>query len=230
MTWRARRLSCATRSPVPNLECRRLTAHDVPSTAALLARAFLDNPCYMWMHPREGSRPADLRAFFERNLLWHLSLDLTWVALRGDRVAGTFTLEPPGGVKYGIARMLTHWVLPTLRQQGPMTVRRIAQADAAFRTRYRAFTEGRDYWHVHAVAVDPDYQGKGVGASMLTHCMRELASLRSHATAPVVLSTQREKNLPFYRRAGFELVNRQEMGSTGRRFVTWFMRLPDVGQ
>lgn len=208
-----------------DLECRPLVHRDVPSTAELLARAFSDNPCYAWMHPRATSRHTDLRAFFERNLIWHLPHGLTWVAVRNTRVVGTLTLQPPGGVQHGMARMLTHWVLPTLRHQGPRTVRRIAAADADFRGRYLAITEGRHYWHVHAVAVAPDHQGIGIGSAVVAHGMRELARLRVDPTVPVVLSTQRERNLPLYRRAGFELVNRQQMGSPGSSFVSWFMRL-----
>jgi ribosomal protein S18 acetylase RimI-like enzyme len=190
----------------------------------MLARAFSDNACYAWMHPRERSRAADLRDFFDRNLVWHLPLGLTWIALRGSRVVGTLTLEPPGGVQESALRLFTHWVLPTLRHQGPRIVRRIAAADADFRRRYLALSEGRPYWHVHAVAVEPEHQGTGVGTAVVAHGMRELALRR--AAAPVVLSTQREKNLPLYRRAGFELVNQQRMGDSRSGFTTWFMRLP----
>ena len=204
---------------------RQLVPRDIPAVAELLVRAFADNPCYAWMHPREGSRRRDLRAFFERNLWWHLPLGMTWVAERGARVLGTLTLEPPGGVRHGTARMLVHWILPTLRDQGPRTTHRIAAADRAFRARYLAMTGGRTYWHVHAVAVDPAHQGSGIGTSLLAHGMRELARLRTDGSVPVVLSTQRERNVPLYRRAGFELLHEHPMGSARERFTSWFMRL-----
>lgn len=210
-------------SPV---ECRPLRATDVPSTADVLARAFADNPCYAWMHPRVATRQRDLRAFFERNLAWHLPEGLVWVGVRDAKVVGTLTLQPPGGVQHGLARMLVHWVVPTLRHQGVRTVRRLVVTDADFRRRYLALTEGRPYWHVHAVAVDPEHQGTGVGSALVKRGMVELHRLRSDRAVPVVLSTQRERNLPLYRRAGFELVGREEMGERGGRFVSWFMRLP----
>jgi ribosomal protein S18 acetylase RimI-like enzyme len=217
--------ACYAPLPMSDLACRPLVARDVPVTAALLARAFADNPCYAWMHPRARTRAADLRDFFDRNLVWHLPLGMTWVATRGERVVGTLTLEPPGGVKHGAAKTLTHWVLPTLRHQGPRTVRRIAATDADFRRRYLAITEGRSYFHVHAVAVDPHDQGTGVGTAIVAHGMRELARARTAPRVPVVLSTQRERNLPLYRRAGFELVSRQGMGSRRDSFESWFLKL-----
>ena len=205
---------------------RQLVPRDVPAVAELLVRAFADNPCYAWMHPRERSRTRDLRTFFERNLWWHLPLGMTWVEERAARVLGTLTLEPPGGVQHGIRRMLTHWILPTLRDQGPRTAQRIAAADRAFRSRYLAITGGRAYWHVHAVAVDPAHQGSGVGTSLLLQGMRELARLRIDCSVPVVLSTQRERNLPLYRRAGFEVLDEHQMGGANESFTSWFMRLP----
>lgn len=131
---------------------RKLTSADVRSTAEVLADAFGDNPAYAWMHPRAATRASDLRAFFDRNLRWHLPLDLTWVACRGAQVVGTSTLEPPA----------------TLEECDRL------------------------------VARDP---------------------------APVVLSTQRERNLPLYQRAGFVLQEDHQMGVRwgSRGFRTWFM-------
>jgi hypothetical protein len=35
---------------------RKLTSADVHTTAEVLARAFADNPAYVWMHPRAATR------------------------------------------------------------------------------------------------------------------------------------------------------------------------------
>jgi GNAT superfamily N-acetyltransferase len=205
-----------------------LCAADVPGTAALLARAFSDNPCYAYMHPPVQSRARDLQAFFERNLRWRIVLGLTWVAcLRGGQIIGTLTLEPPGGVTRSAGELLSHWVLPTLAEQGLTTLRRIKRTDSEFRSRYRDLCGTERYWHVHAVAVDPAHQGGGVGSTLLAHAMSELARLRAETPAPVMLSTQRERNLFFYRRFGFELMHQAKLGverdSPG--YTSWFMRL-----
>jgi len=93
---------------------RKLTNADVHATAEVLADAFADNPAYVWMHPRTATRAGDLRAFFQRNLQWHLPLDLTWVATRGTHIVGTTTLEPPGGVQSGVLEAIAHWLVPTV--------------------------------------------------------------------------------------------------------------------
>jgi GNAT superfamily N-acetyltransferase len=204
---------------------RKLTESDVHATAEVLASAFADNPAYAWMHPRTATRARDLRAFFERNLRWHLPLDLTWVASRGPRIVGTSTLEPPGGVRSGTREAMAHWLVPTLRDQGLRTFLRIAAADREFRERYRVLTQGTPYYHVHAVAVAPEVQGRGIGRMLVATTLRELERLSAHDPAPVVVSTQRERNLPLYRRAGFTLKEDHQMGVRwgSRGFRTWFM-------
>lgn len=209
----------------PEIVVRKLTRADVDATAGVLAEAFADNHAYAWMHPRAATRAGDLRAFFERNLLWHLPLDLTWVATRGSLVVGTSTLEPPGGVRSGARQAIAHWLVPTVREQGPRTFLRTAAAAREFGARYRALVKGTEYYHVHAVAVAPQLQGKGVGSRLVAATLEDCERLLARVPAPVVLSTQRERNLPFYRRAGFVLKEEHQLGVRWGRggFRTWFM-------
>jgi GNAT superfamily N-acetyltransferase len=204
---------------------RKLTNGDIHATAEVLANAFADNRAYVWMHPRAAKRASDLRAFFERNLRWHLPLDLTWVATRGSRVVGTSTLEPPGGVRSEVREAIAHWLVPTVRDQGLRTFLRTAAASREFGERYRALIEGTRYYHLHAVAVAPDFQGNGVGSRLVAATLQECEQLLARDSAPVVLSTQRERNLRFYQRAGFVLKEDHQMGVGwgSRGFRTWFM-------
>jgi GNAT superfamily N-acetyltransferase len=204
---------------------RKLTNADVPATAEVLASAFADNPAYVWMHPRAATRASDLRAFFERNLSWHLPLDLTWVATRGPHIVGTSTLEPPGGVRSGTREAIAHWLVPTVRDQGLRTFLRTAAAGREFGERYRALVSGTRYYHLHAVSVAPDFQGNGVGTRLVAASLAECERLFSDERAPLVLSTQRERNLRFYQRAGFVLKEEHQLGVRwgSRGFRTWFM-------
>lgn len=203
---------------------RKLISADVHATAEVLANAFADNPAYVWMHPRSAKRASDLRAFFERNLRWHLPLDLTWVATRGPQIVGTSTLEPPGGVQSGLREAIAHWLVPTVRAQGLRTFLRTAAAGREFGERYRALIQGTQYYHLHALAVAPDFQGNGVGSRLVAATLQE-CELLARDSAPVVLSTQRERNLPLYQRAGFVLKEHHQMGVRwgSRGFRTWFM-------
>jgi len=209
----------------PEIVIRKLAAGDIPATARVLADAFADNPAYAWMHPRASTRERDLRAFFERNLRWHLPLDLTWVATRDGEIVGTSTLEPPGGVPSSTRAAVTHWLVPTVRHQGVRTFLRTAAAGREFGERYRALVGGARYYHVHAVAVAPSCQGRGVGSKLVAATLDACERLLARDPAPVVLSTQRERNLPLYQRAGFVLREDHRMGVRRRSpgYRSWFM-------
>jgi ribosomal protein S18 acetylase RimI-like enzyme len=201
---------------------RKARAADFGATAVVLARAFADNPSYAYMHPRVRSRPRDLERFFLRNLAWHEAFDLTWiVADEAGRIVGTATLELPGGIKRPTLEGISHWLVPTVREQGVRTFVRTVRTAGEFHRQYEAMV-GPDYWHVHAVAVDPDRQGLGAGATLLRHAFDELDRLLLSQPAPVVLSTQRERNLAFYERFGFQPVKSELMG--GGSFRSWFMK------
>ncbi|HEU4430362.1 MAG TPA: GNAT family N-acetyltransferase [Myxococcota bacterium] len=204
---------------------RKLRRDDVAATAGLLARAFADNPAYAFMHPRVATRPRVLRRFFERNLIWHLPVDLTWVVVDGAAPVGTATLEPPGGIQGSAWKLITHWLLPTLLEQGPKALRRMLEADRAFARLNRSNAEAPAYWHLHAVAVEPKRQRSGAGSALLGHVFGELERLLPARPAPVVLSTQRESNVRLYGRYGFEERGTFTIGAgTPDAFTSWCMR------
>jgi len=209
----------------------KLASPDIPPTAGVLAGAFADNPAYAFMHPRASKRAADLTAFFERNLGWHAPLDLTWIARApSGEVVGTVTLEPPQGLKRPLREGLAHWAWPTLRDQGLHTWTRIMRADAEFTRHTRSTAGAGAYFHVHALAVAPSFQGRGLGVCLMRELLR---ALPPQTATPVVLSTQREQNVRFYGQFGFVLAQRLRMGRTmtSHGFDSWFMRLdPSHGQ
>jgi ribosomal protein S18 acetylase RimI-like enzyme len=205
---------------------RTLQRRDIYATAQLLADTFLENPTYVFMHPRASTRAWDLERFFVRNLSWRADLGLTWVVVDArDRVWGSATLEPPGGVPHSLGRMLRHWVLPSLKEQGARTVARIARTDAAFVRTYRELGGSEAYWHVHAVAIDESLRGRGLGTRLLRHLLARLDADPRAGAAPVLLSTQRERNVQLYARVGFELLRSQ----TFLGFRSWFMHRGSSG-
>jgi ribosomal protein S18 acetylase RimI-like enzyme len=214
-------------------QVNKLVVSDIEATAGVLARAFSDNACYAFIHGRAPDRARSLRGFFRRNLDWHRPLELTWVARSAaGEVLGTFTLEPPRGVPSTLLRALRHWAVPTYLEEGFETLRRLVLSDEEFKAQYTSMCAGRGYWHVHAVAVAPEHQGRGIGHAMLRTALEALEHLTCARPAAVVLSTQREKNLPFYRAHGFELCHEATLGQARGEpgYRSWFMRHPALSR
>ena len=100
---------------------------------------------------------------------------------------GSFPLPPPS-----LIAQLRIWV-----GQGQRVAERWAQV-------YRRLAEahpGEPHWYLSVLGVDPAHQGRGLGRSLLQGWLESV----DRVAAASYLETDRERNLAFYRRAGFDV-------------------------
>jgi GNAT superfamily N-acetyltransferase len=75
-----------------------------------------------------------------------------------------------------------------------------------------------DHWYLFGMGVDPTRQGQGIGGQLLQPILR-----KADATGvPCYLETQKERNVPFYRRHGFEVTVETDIPGGGPHF--WIMQ------
>lgn len=74
------------------------------------------------------------------------------------------------------------------------------------------------HWHVPLVAVDPGFQGRGLGGKLIDNFLLEVAS-NPH---PVFLESSDPRNVSLYQRYGFEALDRYLLG--GKPTVTPMLR------
>ncbi len=65
------------------------------------------------------------------------------------------------------------------------------------------------------MVVDPAYQGQGVGSAAVAAALAPLDQ-------PVILTTQLQRNVTFYERLGFEVVNTQQFGGSTEEYAYGF--------
>jgi len=75
------------------------------------------------------------------------------------------------------------------------------------------------YMYLWYLGVDPQYQGKGVGSSLL----KDIIDLGQKRKLPIYLETSTERNLPLYQRFNFKLYQELDFNST----LFMFKREPD---
>jgi ribosomal protein S18 acetylase RimI-like enzyme len=73
-------------------------------------------------------------------------------------------------------------------------------------------------WHLDSVAVDPGWQGRGIGSALVEF---GLERTRASNTA-VILETGTQRNVPLYQRFGFHVVEEADSPEGGPHI--WFMR------
>jgi ribosomal protein S18 acetylase RimI-like enzyme len=71
------------------------------------------------------------------------------------------------------------------------------------------------HWHLGPVGVLPSHQRKGIGTKLLSRFCQEVDA----CLAPAYLETDRDKNVRFYERFGFEVVKETEIFDVKSRYM-----------
>jgi GNAT superfamily N-acetyltransferase len=181
----------------------------------VLGRAFEDDPLFVFMEPDDERR--------RRVLPWFLGVGTRYGLMFGEvhtareQSLGAAVWLPPGRTEVGP---------DGLAQAGFDDAATVIGEDAL--GRFGTFMEhagglhARDmpgpHWYLMILGVDPPWQGRGVGGRLI----QPVLARADTEALPCYLETAKERNLPFYRRHGFEVVVEDVLPGGGPRF--WTMR------
>jgi ribosomal protein S18 acetylase RimI-like enzyme len=182
---------------------RRATDDDVDAMAAQLARTFYDDPVTSHIFRNERRREAGLRVYFRTQM-------------RADYLpfGGCYTTEGHAGsaiwapagkpLHTGLGAVFTMLpVLPYVATNLGVTLRLLALVESKH--------PREPHWYLATLGTAVDRQGTGVGSALLRpvleHCDAE--------GTPCYLESSKERNVPFYRRHGFEVVEEVPLPGDG---------------
>ena len=175
-------------------EVRRATRADVPRLRAALAQAFFDDPLFAWMFPRETTRPFHLRRYFAHRVRVLLAQQQVYTT-DGAAAAAMWARpnqwrDPPGAALRELVALT-----PALGLRLRRSVRAMAEVE---RRHPRA-----PHWYLAVLGTEPDLQGRGIGSALLAPVL----SACDRDGIPAYLETARERNVDFYERRGFRVVD-----------------------
>ncbi|WP_411103097.1 GNAT family N-acetyltransferase [Streptomyces sp. cmx-4-9] len=187
------------------------------AVAALLARAFADDPVMTWMIPDPGEGQRRIARFFA--LLQRQQRPraggVRVAATREGRLLGAALWSGPGHWKTSAvqeAAALPHYV----RIFG---LRGLGRASEVEDTLHQAHPP-TPHWYLPTLGTEPAAQGAGVGSALvrqqLAHCDR--------LAQPAYLESSKETNIPFYAGLGFRVTG--EIRLPGGGPVLWAMWRP----
>lgn len=182
------------------------------AAAALLTRAFHEDPAFLYAYPHPEER--------ERCLALHLRWSLRFGLLFGDvlgageALAGVAIALRPGEGDFSAGRLAQSGYYRLREELGAEGARRL---DNALRPLFRAGDEAlasavpEPHWRLDFLGVEPGQRGRRIGSALL-----RAVSARSDATgAPVSLSTFQPRNVALYQRHGYEVVREGEEPLSG---------------
>jgi ribosomal protein S18 acetylase RimI-like enzyme len=119
-------------------------------------------------------------------------------------------MVPPGACRDATLSQSISVILGTLRY-GPAALVRLAQWTEVCTERDPL----QPHWHLGPIAVEPAFQGTGIGSRLMEACCAQMDQERTMA----YLETDKAENVHFYRKFGFRTVG--EIDILGR--TNWFM-------
>lgn len=186
--------------------------------ADAIARGFQDNEIWIWLLPDDRVRARVERRQY-RSIVKHVFIPRRsgWVAFRPDGdAAGGCLWYPPGTRKHTFRESLAEG-LPFL----PAGIPRWGMASRLQKLITSNWPK-EPHWYLSVLSVSPESQRQGHGAALI----RPGLDRADREGLGCWLETQRESNIPFYARFGFELVKELEVEPG---VPLWTMWRPPVG-
>jgi ribosomal protein S18 acetylase RimI-like enzyme len=183
---------------------RSATRDEVPHAVAAIVAAFAIDPAarFAWpaAHDYLRAMPSAVREFagasFEHGTAY-VSEDLCGVAL----------WLPPGVEPDGKAleKVFRDTAKPEHMNELLATFEKMGQAHPK-----------EPHWYLPMIGVDPKAQGKGLGGELMRHALARC----DREKTPAYLETANPRNIPLYRRFGFEVMGEIQVGAAPRMTPT----------
>ena len=186
----------------------RATPDRVPALAGVLARSFAGDPMITWpFHDHRVDERAE--PLFAAILAEYQRSDIVWEAGDGGGVA--VWIPPGSGVGIDQMNVATRDAIPPLTDDG-------GERYHAFWGWLESHIPAEPHWMLDMVGVDPARQGQGIGRALIGHGL----GLAERDGVPAFLETGNPRNVPYYERFGFRVIDEGDAPGGGPHI--WFMR------
>src|SRR5436190_4472801 len=184
------------------MEVRPARGDEVPQLAAMLARAFHDDPVTAWFMRNESRRPKYAARFFGWQLHRLLGQGQVHVA-KGGTAAAIGALPGQWRESNWQALRLFVSLVPALLTHLPVAARGVEQVEKRH--------PPEPHLYLAVLGTDPPAQGRGLGSAVL----RPGLELCDREGLPAYLESSKESNVAFYARFGFRVTEEVRMPGDG---------------
>jgi GNAT superfamily N-acetyltransferase len=186
----------------------RAQAGDAERLGRILGDAFAHDPVMNWAIPRAELYPEFFRLMAETLFLPHRQVYLD------DRDRGAAMWLPPG-VQFDIPFSARQCLLLArlIVTRGLGVIKNLLQMQAIMAAQH----PHEPHYYLQSIGARQDFQGRGIGSALL----KEVTPLCDREQMPAYLESSSAKNVPLYKRHGFEVVHEQVLGKNGP--TMWFM-------
>ena len=185
----------------------------IDRAAVTLERALSPDPMFTWLFPDPVTRPAALQRFLRVPLEYGLRYGRVTTSHEGKAVC----VWLPPGPRITIPRMIRSGMLGVPFRTGFGPFFKFMAANEIMDKIHKARVP-EPHSYLMLVGVNPELQGQGAGSAIV----REGLALADRESQPCYLDTSERRNLAFYERLGFVVLEEATLANGGPK--AWAMR------
>jgi ribosomal protein S18 acetylase RimI-like enzyme len=179
----------------PPVGVRRATSADVPALAAVLARAFLDDPVASWAWRPDRLRLGALERFHGVRLRQLLAGEEVWTS---DELTCAALWAPPASWHMTLSE--TAMLVPCFLR--PRLFVRMPLVALGWEKLERAHPRRPPHFYLAVLGTEPRAQGRGLGSAVLGGVLEGC----DRDGVAAYLESSKERNIDFYARHGFRVL------------------------
>ncbi len=191
---------------------------DIEECAQLAAQSFADYEYFTTYFPDEGQRFDFLRRAILSEYRTTFGRAHFFVARRGGAIVAVAQIFPPDYRKPSTLRYLTHGWCRVLALPDQKAVNAWSKMDESAAAYCHAMMGGGT-WYLSSLTVSATQRGQGIGAAMLKDCV--VQHVRRNGGTRLCLFTNSERNLRFYQRSGFRIVDEKTFAYGSQEIGSW---------
>ncbi|MEA2315670.1 MAG: hypothetical protein QOI03_2362 [Solirubrobacteraceae bacterium] len=181
-------------APAGRIEVRRATAAEVPALAAMLARAFLDDPVAEWAWRPHGLRLRALERFQATRLRQLLVHEEVWTT---SDLSCAALWAPPEHWRSSLRE--TAALVPSFANR--RLIGRMPLVALGWHKLELKHPHSPPHWYLAVLGTEPRARGRGLGSAVLGGVLEQCDADRVGA----YLESSKESNIDFYSRHGFRV-------------------------
>lgn len=185
----------------------RLGQAQIKQAAEVLARAFQEDLLYTYVIPDADERKRILPHFFEFRVCYGILYGEVYAVSRNFE--GVAVWIPSENAHMTQERIFRAGGFSLYLKAGSEVMSRLNSVGAYVSSTHRHHASF-PHWHLSPMGVAPSFQGQGYGGAMLKAMLARL----DREEVPCFLETQSERNVTFYQRYGFRVVEKGEIPGT----------------
>lgn len=204
------------------LTIQRMRRDETDEAAAMSARSFQQYEYFTLCFPEGNERARFLLEVLRLEFRTNFSHSHFLLARRAGRNVAVVHLNPPECRRPGNVRYIFNGGLKLFRTARPRRVHGWLAMDAKATEschEYQMMLPG--VWYMSLFAVDPAFQGCGIGSLFLIHIEDYVKSLGGRE---IVLLTNSEKNYRFYSKRGYKVFDAHPIHYGENTMLSWSLR------